>query len=307
MKDPAVLFYIDTWLVSTKEMQADTRGWYLNLILHQYDKGNLPNDIEELANLADVRVSEFERFKQVFEQVLKQKFPENENGRLENGKANEILRKRKLFKEKRTKSGTLGYIIKFLKAEFKVDNDQIEFIKKEIDINSIDIKNKQVLKQVLKQKLKLYINRNKDEDEEVDEDENFDFKKSFLEIGIDKQILNDWLNVRKNKKATNSLTAFNKLKSKIELSGLSANECIKIAAENSWSGFDREWIKTESQPKKKDRSENPLIYYTSMPMPLDQVTLDKEFRMDWLDMDGQKYPDWFIKEVKALGKWNEQV
>jgi len=138
-------------------------------------------------------------------------------------------------------------------------------------------------------------------------DSKFDFKNSFLDLGVEKQILKDWLNVRKNKKATNSLTAFNKLKSKIELSGLSANECIKIAAENSWSGFDKEWIKTESQPKKKDRSENPLIYYTSMPMPLNQVTVDKDFRMDWLDMDGQKYPDWFIKEVKALGKWNEQV
>ncbi len=70
MKDPAVLFYIDSWLVSTKEMQADARGWYLNLILHQYDKGSLPIDIEELANLADVRFSEYEKFKKTFQQVL---------------------------------------------------------------------------------------------------------------------------------------------------------------------------------------------------------------------------------------------
>lgn len=70
-KDPAALLYIDNWLISTKEMKADERGWYLNLILHQYDKGDLPNDIEELANMADVRISEYSRFEQAWEQVLK--------------------------------------------------------------------------------------------------------------------------------------------------------------------------------------------------------------------------------------------
>ena len=39
-RDPAVLFYIDTffWLTATAEMDSDVRGWYLNLILHQFDK-----------------------------------------------------------------------------------------------------------------------------------------------------------------------------------------------------------------------------------------------------------------------------
>ena len=80
MKDPAALLYIDKWLVSTKGMKGNAKGWYLNLILYQYDRGELPNNIEELANLCDVRFSEFEEFKQVFEQVLKQKFIVNDNG-----------------------------------------------------------------------------------------------------------------------------------------------------------------------------------------------------------------------------------
>lgn len=69
MKDPAVLFFIDTWLSATAEMDSDTKGWYLDLILHQYDKKDLPNDIENLAKLAGVKFSEYERFKQVFEQI----------------------------------------------------------------------------------------------------------------------------------------------------------------------------------------------------------------------------------------------
>jgi uncharacterized protein YdaU (DUF1376 family) len=93
MKDPAALLYIDTWLTSTAGIDADVRGWYLNLVLHQYDKKDLPNDIEELAVLAGVKFSEYKRFEHVFEHVFKQKFKINENGRLENEIAKEIIRK----------------------------------------------------------------------------------------------------------------------------------------------------------------------------------------------------------------------
>ena len=128
-KDPAALLYIDNWLVSTKCMKADERGWYLNLVLHQYDKGELPYDIEELANLADVRISEFDRFKQAWEQVLKHKFKQNENGNLENPNAKEIIRSRENFKDKRSASGKIGYIVKFAINNLKATQEQIEFIK----------------------------------------------------------------------------------------------------------------------------------------------------------------------------------
>ena len=157
-KDPAVLLYIDNWLVSTKDMKGAEKGWYLNLLLYQYDKGDLPNDIEELANLCDVRISEYENFKQVFKQVLKQKFELNENGRLENPKAREIIRKRETFKEKRSDSGKLGYIIKVATNELKATSEQCEYIKDNIKLDEINTKNKQMLIQVLKQIIKLYIN-----------------------------------------------------------------------------------------------------------------------------------------------------
>jgi hypothetical protein len=171
MKDPAVLMYIDKWLVSTKGMRADARGWYLNLLFHQYDKGSLPNDIEELANYADVRISEFEKFKQVWEQVLKQKFEQDDNGNLINPFACEILRKREQFLEKRILSGKIGYVIKFVRANFKVKSNVIEWLKNELNFDELDIKNEQVLKQVLEQKIKLYINK----DEDVNEDSKLRF------------------------------------------------------------------------------------------------------------------------------------
>lgn len=70
----------------------------------------------------------------------------------------------------------------------------------------------------------------------------FDFKKSLIELGVEPSIADDWLKVRKTKKATNTKTAFNRIKNEIEKSGLPANECISISVEKSWQGFNHEWI-----------------------------------------------------------------
>ena len=166
MKDPAALMYIDTWLTSTAEMDADCRGWYLNLILHQYDKGSLPNDIEKLAQLAVVKFSEFERFKKVFNQVLKDKFKQNTDGRLVNDKTSEVLRKREQFKGKRSKSGSIGVIVKLANSLGFTESEKHK-LKTELYNDEIDIeqaKNKQMLKQVLE----LY--RNVDKDVDIDKE-----------------------------------------------------------------------------------------------------------------------------------------
>lgn len=168
MKDPAALLYIDTWLTSTAGMDADTRGWYLNLVLHQYDKKDLPNNVEELAVLAGVKFSEYKRFEQVFEQVFKQKFVQNENGRLENEIAKEIIRKRELFKDKRSSSGKMSYFIRFISNKFKPNKTFLQFIKDNVDLTDVDLKNEQVLKHLFEHLSELYINgdgdKNKDKD-----------------------------------------------------------------------------------------------------------------------------------------------
>ena len=156
MKDPAALFYIDKWLSSTAEMDSDVRGWYLNLILHQYDKKSLPNDLEKLAVLAGVKFSEFERFKQVFEQVLKQKFETNEDNRLENSFAREIMVGREMFKDKRSNSGKLSYVLKYFRSKFKYNKDFELWFKQNVEID-FDIKDVQVLEKVYKQKFELFV------------------------------------------------------------------------------------------------------------------------------------------------------
>jgi uncharacterized phage protein (TIGR02220 family) len=132
----------------------------MDMILSQFDKGSLPSDIEELATICRVRVSEFESFKQVFEQVLKHKFKQNLNGRLENDVAKEIIQRRQQFKEKRSEAGKLSYIIRYFIKTFKPSIELIQYIKDNIQVSEIDTKNEQELKQVFKQMSELYININ---------------------------------------------------------------------------------------------------------------------------------------------------
>ena len=87
----------------------------------------------------------------------------------------------------------------------------------------------------------------------------FDFKKSCMSLGIEKDIINDWLIVRKGKKASNTQTAFNLIKSELSKTTLPANECIKIAVQNSWSGFKADWLKTLDIPINKISNEDEYV------------------------------------------------
>lgn len=78
----------------------------------------------------------------------------------------------------------------------------------------------------------------------------FDFKRSLLALGVDEKIISDWLKVRAKKKASNTETAFNRIKKQIEQCNLPANDCIRIAVEKSWSGFESDWI-NNLQPKQQ--------------------------------------------------------
>jgi hypothetical protein len=75
----------------------------------------------------------------------------------------------------------------------------------------------------------------------------FDFLNALGEIGVSEPVARDWMKVRKGKKASNTETAFKSIKREILNSGRTAEECITIAVENSWSGFKAEWLLNQQQ------------------------------------------------------------
>ncbi len=118
-------------------------------------------------------------------------------------------------------------------------------------------------------------NISKDNISKEEKEKPFNFRKSLLDLGIEKQIVEDWLKVRKTKKATNTQTAFDLIKSQIELTGVSANECIKKAVEKSWAGFKAEWI---NKDEFKVNGNNPKISLSNDAMYGLELSLQKKVK-----------------------------
>lgn len=70
----------------------------------------------------------------------------------------------------------------------------------------------------------------------------FDFKQELIKYGFKKNLVDDWLKVRKNKKATNTETAFKSFISEIESRECDINQMLQIAVTHSWSGFKHKWV-----------------------------------------------------------------
>lgn len=87
------------------------------------------------------------------------------------------------------------------------------------------------------------VNENENENVKTKKEKAFNFRLSLIDLGVNEKIVDDWIKVRRTKHATNTETAFNKIKSQIQKSGKTANECITLAVEKDWKGFEAEWLK----------------------------------------------------------------
>jgi hypothetical protein len=96
----------------------------------------------------------------------------------------------------------------------------------------------------------------KKEDEEETPTAKFSMYKKLISLGVDKTLTNEWLQVRKNKKSTNTQTALDGFKKAVSKSNLTIPEAVKICVENSWSGFNVKWLdnlnKTETNGNRQN-------------------------------------------------------
>lgn len=152
-----------------------------------------------------------------------------------------------------------------IKHENRRDKVEIDFLNKQYDLLSEKRKLRQSAgskggnaKAMLKQKGS-YKDKDKDNNKDKDKDNRFDFKLSLLDYGFLDNLVNEWLVIRKNKKASNTETAFNGFVSQVELTGLDKNEVLKTCVERSWSGLKAEWLK--KQPEQQGKVRTALINY----------------------------------------------
>lgn len=83
----------------------------------------------------------------------------------------------------------------------------------------------------------------------------FKFFDSLISLGAEKQLVSDWISVRKTKKLSNTKTAFDNFKIEVEKSGKNINEVLKECVINSWGGFKANWLNKQE----KETTSLPII------------------------------------------------
>ena len=91
----------------------------------------------------------------------------------------------------------------------------------------------------------------------------FSFFNSLINYGFDKNLVSDWLKVRKTKKATNTETSFNSFIKEIEKRNCNLNEILEYIIVKNWSGFKWSWYDTEKEKEKsfakKEKETEPIV------------------------------------------------
>jgi hypothetical protein len=88
--------------------------------------------------------------------------------------------------------------------------------------------------------------KEKVKEEDINKPLAFSFYNSLINYGFKKELVSDWLKVRKNKKLTNTETAFNKFIIEVEKTNLDKNKVLEDCVSNSWGGFKNEWVNKQS-------------------------------------------------------------
>lgn len=110
-------------------------------------------------------------------------------------------------------------------------------------------------KQKVDKQIEIEVEIEKEIKEEIIKKKRFDFLSELTHLGVSQQTASDFMEVRKQKKATNTQTAFNRIKSEINKAmadGVTAEECIAMAVENSWQGFCYDWYQKRTLPTKQE-------------------------------------------------------
>lgn len=102
-------------------------------------------------------------------------------------------------------------------------------------------------------------NNENNEENEIKENNNkalpFKFFDSLISLGAEKQLVSDWIAVRKTKKLSNTKTAFDNFKIEVEKSSKNINEVLKECVINSWGGFKANWLNKQE----KETTSLPVI------------------------------------------------
>ena len=84
----------------------------------------------------------------------------------------------------------------------------------------------------------------------------FNFRQAMLSAGFAADLTEDWLRIRKAKKAVNSERAFKIFLEQVQRTGRDKNEILALVVQKQWKGFEANWVQSAQQSHK---SQQPVI------------------------------------------------
>ena len=104
-----------------------------------------------------------------------------------------------------------------------------------------------------------YITNNIQTIENKEKKEVFNFRKELINLGFKKELIEDWLKVRKTKKATNTKTALKSFINEIKKTNQDKNEILQLCVERSWSGFKASYFKNSINTNRTQNNSTSAI------------------------------------------------
>jgi hypothetical protein len=98
-----------------------------------------------------------------------------------------------------------------------------------------------------------------EDESKVDIIDNFNFKKSLIDLGVNEKLVNEWMQVRKKKKAVNTETALKGFISEQQKTNKGLDEIIEMCVQKSWAGFDASWIQNKTQGTPVERKTEGMM------------------------------------------------
>lgn len=76
----------------------------------------------------------------------------------------------------------------------------------------------------------------------------FNFRKAMLAEGFAPELVDEWLKIRKAKKAVNSERAFNTFVQQVRKTGQNKNTILEKVVQKQWKGFEADWLHSAQSP-----------------------------------------------------------
>ena len=91
----------------------------------------------------------------------------------------------------------------------------------------------------------------------------FSFYNSMIKYGFDKNLVSDWLKVRKTKKSTNTETSFNSFIKEIEKRPCEINEILEFLVVSNWAALKWDWVDNKINEKNNQKTKPKNLIQTN--------------------------------------------